>query len=74
MGELVVLNYDGAKTIVWDPDEVHQIKTAERQFNALIEKGFSALKIKSDREEGLPVDRFDSRADKILMFPILSGG
>ena len=71
---MVILNYDGAKKIFWDPDNDHQIKTAEEQFNALIKKGFSALKVNPDKEEGHPVDCFDARAAKILMFPILSGG
>jgi hypothetical protein len=74
LGELIILNYDGAKTILWDPDENRQVQVAEKEFNALIKKGFSALTIHPGKEEGKSIDCFDSRAAKILMFPILTGG
>jgi len=74
LGELTVLHYDGAKTILWDPDEDHQIKVAEDHFNNLMAKGFSALIVDPDKEEGYPTDRFNAKVKKILMFPLLSGG
>jgi hypothetical protein len=74
LGELTILHYEGAKTILWDPDEDHQIKSVEDYFNSLMKRGFSALIVDPDKEEGYPTDRFDSKAKKILMFPMLSGG
>jgi hypothetical protein len=74
LGELVIFNYDGEKTIFWNPDEDHQIKIAEKKFYDLIEKGFSALILNPGKDEGQPVECFDVSAKKILMFPILSGG
>jgi hypothetical protein len=74
LGELIILHYDGAKTILWDPDEDHQVKAAVDHFNSLKARGFSALVVDSDKEEARPTDRFITRAKKILMFPLLSGG
>ncbi len=74
MGELTILNYSGAKTVAWNPDKIDEVNAAEAQFNAMLEKGFSALKLNPGEGEGSKIDRFDAGAAKILMFPFLSGG
>jgi len=74
MGELAILNYDGATTVTWDPGSVEEVEAARAQFNTLMDRGFSALKLNAGAGEGNKIDRFDAKAEKILMFPILTGG
>jgi hypothetical protein len=74
MGELTILSYSGTETVTWDPADIGDAKAAEDRFNAMIEEGFSALKLDPGDEEGNKIDRFDGDAAKILMFPFLAGG
>lgn len=74
MGELTILNYAKAKTVAWDPDKHDEVSAAKALFDAYIDKGFSALRMRSEASEGSKIDRFDASAEKILMFPFLTGG
>lgn len=74
MGEMTILHYEGARTVTWNMGNEEEIDIARSQFNALLEKGFSALRLNAGEEGGRKIDQFDVRAEKILMFPILIGG
>ena len=74
MGELAILHYSVAKTVTWDPSKREEVEAAKEQFNALMDEGFSALRISPGAGEGRKIDRFDAAAEKILMFPFLAGG
>ena len=74
MGELSIFDYGGAKTVVWDPEKAGEAKAAEARFNAMIGKGFSAIKVNPDKRAGDSIDKFDPTATRILMVPFLAGG
>ncbi len=74
MGELSIFDYGGAETVVWDPGKDSEAKAAEARFDAMIGKGFSAIKVDPDKRAGDSINRFDPTATRILMFPFLAGG
>ena len=74
MGELAILSNQGDTKVMWDPDNDDEVEAAEAQFDALIEKGFTAYAVKKDGEKGLKITKFKPSAGKIIMVPKMVGG
>lgn len=74
MGELAIIDSTGDTKVMWDKDNDDEIEAAEDQFDALIEKGFTAYSVKKDGEKNRKITKFDPAAGKIIMVPKIAGG
>ena len=74
MGEMRIISGEGDTKMLWDPANEDEVEAAEAQFDALIEKGFTAFKVKKDGEKGKKITKFDEDAGKIIMVPRIVGG
>ena len=74
MGALKIISNEGDTRVMWDPKNDDEVEAAEAQFDALIEKGFTAFAVKKDGEKGKKISKFDPDAGKIIMVPRIVGG
>jgi len=74
MGELAIIDSTGDTKVMWDKSNDDEVEAAEEQFDSLIDKGFSAYKVKKDGEKGKKITSFDPNAGKIIMVPKIVGG
>ena len=74
MGEMRIISGEGDTKMLWDPANEDEVEAAEAQFDALVEKGFTAFKVKKDGEKGKKITKFDEDAGKIIMVPRIVGG
>ena len=73
MSEMQVMGKPGHTTMKWDPENDEEIETAKATFDALLAKGFSAFSVK-DGGKGERLQRFDHRANEIIVIPPIAGG
>lgn len=64
----------GDTKIMYDPKNEDEVEIAEEQFNALIDKGFKAYKVKKDGEKGVAVKVFKPSEGKYILVPPIVGG
>lgn len=64
----------GDTKVMYDPKNDDEVEVAEEQFDALIEKGFTAYKVKKDGEKGKKVTKFTADEGKYIMVPPIKGG
>jgi len=74
MGELRILDNTGDTKVIWDKNNSDEVEAAEEQFETLIDKGFTAYKVKKDGKKGRKITSFDQDAGKIIMIPKIVGG
>lgn len=74
MGELRTLGQQGDTKLIWDVDNEVEVENAERTFDDLVKKGYSAFAVKKDGEKGKVVTEFDPYAEKIILAPAIRGG
>lgn len=74
MGEMSILNASGDTKVIWDPKNEDEVEAAEAQFDTLMDKGFTAYKVKKDGKKGKVIKEFDPKAGKIIMVPVVAGG
>ncbi|MHA1621623.1 MAG: hypothetical protein ACTSVO_05715 [Candidatus Heimdallarchaeaceae archaeon] len=74
MGELAIIDKTGDTKVMWDKNNDDEVEAAEDQFDNLIDKGFTAYKVKKDGEKGGKIKKFDAKAGKIIMVPKIVGG
>ena len=74
MGVMCKLDGTGDTKVMWDPQNEDEVEVAEEQFDALIERGFTAYAVKKDGEKGRKITKFDAKAGKIIMVPGMQGG
>ncbi len=74
MGELAIIDNTGDTKVLWDPTNEDEVEAAEAQFDTLIDKGFTAYKVKKDGGKGQKITRFAPEAGKIIMVPKIVGG
>ena len=72
MNEIRILNELGDARVTWDVDVKEQVEQAQREFEILIREGYIAGK---RTEYGTElITEFDKTAERIIMFPQISGG
>lgn len=74
MGELAIIDNTGDTKVIWDKTNEDEVEAAEEQFDSLIDKGFTAYKVKKDGGKGRKITKFDPSAGKIIMVPKIVGG
>jgi len=72
--ELRWLSREGDTKIIFNPKNEDEVKAAEIQYDSLIEKGFTAYKVKKDGSQGKKMKEFDAEAGRIILVPKLAGG
>ena len=74
MGELKIISDEGDTKVIWNPENADEVEAAEAQFDMLIDRGFTAYKVKKSGEQGKKIKKFDEDAGKIIMVPKIVGG
>jgi hypothetical protein len=72
--EMDVLDNTGHTKHIWNPDNEAEVEGAEALFTTLTGRGFRAFYVDKKGEEGKRMDRFDPRAEKMILVPQLKGG
>lgn len=71
---MAILGKEGDTKIIWDPDNRDEVSNAERTFDDLKKKGFTAYAVKSTGEKADKLTKFDAKEGKIIMVPRMVGG
>ena len=75
MGEMSILGSEGDTKVIWDPKNSDESEAAKAQFDILAKKGFKAYKVDKNHEKtGKPLSKFDKKAGKLIMVPVITGG
>jgi len=75
MGELRIMGRPGDTKLIWDIENEAEVDNAERTFNDLVGKGFTAFEVKGRKgDKGEKMTAFDADAGAIIMVPRLAGG
>jgi len=76
MGEMRVMHQDeGDFKHIWDPEIEDECDAMELLFDSLLEKGFTAYRVKKDGEKSSSkMVGFDPNAGKMIMVPKMAGG
>ena len=74
MGEMRIMSTLGDTKVIWDPKNEDETEAAEDQFNALLDKGFKAFKVKKDGKQGINVKNFNENEGMYILAPPLAGG
>ena len=75
MGEMRVMDKEaGDLKVIWDKDNIDEIECAEKQFDCLLEKGYTAYQVDKKGEPGKKITKFDPKAEKLIMSPRIVGG
>lgn len=64
----------GDVKVEWNPDNVDEASSAEKQFKELTKKGFKAFRIYDSGKKGQELTTFDKHAERILLVPPVVGG
>ena len=73
-GEMRVLGRDGDTKVIWNSERPEEVEQAQRTFNELTKKGYSAFSVKKDGEKGSRMAEFDAEEEKMILVPMLRGG
>ncbi len=81
MGKLRLLSIKGDRTVTWeqkqaetgDPEAEQAVREAERIFQEALRNGATAFRV-SPGAPATRIDRFDPKADQILVVPRVAGG
>lgn len=75
-----VMDSSGHTTVTWDPTDTDSIRDAQREFDGLRARGYSAFRMTAVgdaavvEEKGERIDTFDPLAGKLLLVPQRVGG
>jgi monomeric isocitrate dehydrogenase len=71
---MAVLDKTGDTRIIWDPDVPEEVASAQRTFDELKKKGYSAFSVNRKGDKDKVVRTFDKDAEKLILAPALVGG
>ena len=74
MGEMRVIGTEGDTKVIWDTRNEIEIDAARKQFDSLVEKGFTAYRVDKDGDKDGKMKSFDKTAGKIILVPAIAGG
>lgn len=74
IGELRVMDMTGDTNVSWDRRNRDEVKAAERMFDSLRSKGFSAFSVDRIGRKNELITEFDERLEEIIMVPRIVGG
>lgn len=74
MGVQIVMDRSGDTRHEFDVTDPRAIALAERRFKDLTGKGFRAVALTKDGDQGRLLGRFDPRVEETLFIPQLQGG
>jgi hypothetical protein len=67
MGELVILTAtDGDRRIPWDPNDMAQVRDAQRRFHELLGAGYRAYAVGRRGQRGERILEFDPTLGEVL--------
>ena len=74
MGEIRVPMGSRDERIIWDPNKKEEVKSAQDQFDRMINEGYFAFSVKNGGEKMLAILEFDPDAEVIILGPPMVGG
>lgn len=73
-GSMAIMDRTGDTRLTWDYKNDDEVAAAKAMFDDLIKKGYRAFSVKKDGEAGERIDKFDPKAEKLIMVAQLQGG
>jgi hypothetical protein len=74
MGVQIVMDRSGDTRHEFDVTDARAVALAERRFKDLTGKGFRAVALAKDSDQGRLIGRFDPQVEETLFIPQLQGG
>lgn len=65
---------EGDTKLMWDKHSEDEVEAAKATFDKLRARGYLAFKAKKDGSQGEQMDKFDPKAERIIMSPPMQGG
>lgn len=73
-GSLCVLDESGDSRMQWTKSDPQQVAAAKARFDELKSKGYLAYKVDKSGQRGEVIDRFDAKAERIILHSRMIGG
>lgn len=64
----------GDLKVVWDPENSDEVDHAQKTFDEMREKGFTAYSVDRKGEQAEVVTKFDPDAEALILAPAVVGG
>jgi hypothetical protein len=74
VGEMSIMDGSGHKQLTWDTNRPDEIAAAQKAFNRLVAKGYSAFASEKKMEPKYRVSKFDPTMEEVIMVPRMVGG
>jgi hypothetical protein len=74
MSEMRIMGGKGDTKIVWSKDNEDEVENAQRTFDDLQSKGFTAFSVKRNGDKDERITEFDPDAQTLIMVPRIAGG
>jgi hypothetical protein len=68
-GCLRILTDNGDDLVVWDRNDLAEIREAKAQFDSYLKKGYKAYSMRPQGDKGIPIDQFDPLLEQIILTP-----
>ena len=69
-----IMGVEGDTKLIWDPDNKDEVASAQKTFDDLKGKHFTAFSVKANGKAGEVLEKFDPKEEKIIMVPRMAGG
>ena len=73
-GIMRIMGVQGDTKLIWDKNNADEVKAAEKMFDELISKRFTAFSVSEKGDKDEMIRKFDADAEKIIMVPRMQGG
>jgi hypothetical protein len=64
----------GDKKSIWDVTNPDELEMAQKEFDELTKKGFTAFYVKDDGSKGERMTKFEPKAGTMILVPARKGG
>jgi hypothetical protein len=74
IGKLSIMDSTGHKELKWNTNSLDEILAAEKTFDSMVKKGYSAFAAQSRAEPKHLIRKFDPTMEETVLVPKLVGG
>lgn len=74
VSELSVLDGSGDTRLRWNPKDKDEVQAARDKFDEFRKKGYAAFRVNATGTKGEQIDKFDPRAERVILMPPMVGG
>jgi|PlaIllAssembly_1097288.scaffolds.fasta_scaffold00483_13 hypothetical protein len=73
-GGFAIMGKEGDVKSIWDPTSEDEVEIAEKQFNDMKAKGYTAFKVDDKGAQTTKMTKFDPKAGKVIFTKPVVGG